>query len=275
MFGRTTLTSRVEAWECDFNGHWNTRFYARAFQEAAERAAILAGEENPGVTALGARHLRFLRELFSGAPVEVSTAVVVGGAFDGALVHFLTSEGRLAATAIDRPGVASRALPRIDAVELDASLPRGLGAFDPGSWKLDTVSLPATELGIVRPSDLDHRGAMLFDDLVRRAAYAAHEKVVGMGISPQFMEETGIGRMLVEMRVTFASHPRAGVALCATSTLLSLGRRHIESAYCISSSGGEAVALVELYMLAVDLRQRKVVDFPDAFLARNMDSGFA
>jgi hypothetical protein len=28
--GRATLHSRVERWECDFNDHWNVRFYVRS-----------------------------------------------------------------------------------------------------------------------------------------------------------------------------------------------------------------------------------------------------
>jgi acyl-CoA thioesterase FadM len=41
--GRATFHTRVESWECDFNGHWNTRYYGRAFQAAAEVAAALDG----------------------------------------------------------------------------------------------------------------------------------------------------------------------------------------------------------------------------------------
>lgn len=272
MIGLATLTSRVEAWECDFNGHWNTRFYARAFQEAAERVAILDGYGNPGAEALGVRHLRFHRELFAGAPVELSSARVEGGPFADAVVHFLYSEGRLAATALDRPGMGSFHLPAVDAAVLGSALPRGIADFDPGLWGLDAAGELKTELGIVRPADLDHRGHILFDEMVRRTAYAAHRNVVNMGITPRFMAETGIGRMVVEMRFTAGGRPAAGMPLYAASRLTSLGPRHLESAYCVRDFGGTAVALVELYMLAVDLQERKVAHFPDDFLERNADA---
>lgn len=39
-----TFHTRVVAWECDVNGHWNTRFHGLAFQSAAEVLAALTGD---------------------------------------------------------------------------------------------------------------------------------------------------------------------------------------------------------------------------------------
>ena len=70
-FGEATLHSRVEGWECDHNKHWNARYYARSFQMAAETVAALAGRDNLGLSLIGARHIRYHRELLVGAAVEV------------------------------------------------------------------------------------------------------------------------------------------------------------------------------------------------------------
>jgi len=123
--GLPTHHTRVERWECDYNNHWNTRFYLRSFQQAREAALQLTTSESPATTA-AVRHIRFHRELFASAPVEVRSSVLDGGAFDGAIVHLLSSSGRLAATALDMPGDVARGFPRVTPEEVAPALPRGL-----------------------------------------------------------------------------------------------------------------------------------------------------
>lgn len=43
-----TLHSRIESWECDYNGHWNARFYGRSLQLAAEGIATASRGAKPG-----------------------------------------------------------------------------------------------------------------------------------------------------------------------------------------------------------------------------------
>lgn len=37
--GRPSHHTRVERWECDWNDHWNARFYVRSFQATVETVA--------------------------------------------------------------------------------------------------------------------------------------------------------------------------------------------------------------------------------------------
>src|SRR5690349_20111893 len=101
--GIATHHTRVESWECDFNHHWNAGYYWRSFQLAAERVVTLDGSENPGAMAITTRNVRFHRELFVGAAVEVRSATIGTGDHKGAVVHLLFSKGAIAAIALDVP----------------------------------------------------------------------------------------------------------------------------------------------------------------------------
>lgn len=41
--GRPTYYARAENWECDYDIHWNIRFYGRSFQCVSETVTLLAG----------------------------------------------------------------------------------------------------------------------------------------------------------------------------------------------------------------------------------------
>src|SRR5690606_29983410 len=100
----------------------------------------------------------------------------------GALLHLLTSGGRVAATALDRPGMGAEDLPVIGAAGLGDILPRGLGMIPPDLWQADLPEVQV-ELGPARPAELDHTGALDFDQVLRRFAIATHDHMARTGFS--------------------------------------------------------------------------------------------
>jgi acyl-CoA thioesterase FadM len=220
--GQATYHARIENWEIDFNGHWNTRFYARSFQLAAETAASLGEGENPGVALIRSRLIRFYHELFPGSAVEVRSVTVDGGQYDGVVIHLMFSEERIAATSLDQPGIGSALLHRVPADELRFAFPRGLDGAVPLLWmeNVDPSRTVTAEVGMIRPFETDHTGKLLFDELVRRCAHASHDHLLRMGLSPRFTKITGVGRMLAEMRAALLGHCTAGRQLRVSSRLI-------------------------------------------------------
>lgn len=257
--GIPTHHTRVERWECDYNDHWNTRFYVRSFQMAAEAVATPLGGTNPGASVITARHMRFHRELTVSAPVEVRSAVVVGGAMDGAVVHLLRSARSLAATALDFPGGA-RGLPGVSHDNIGMALPRGLTA-DPVREGTDGAGCRVL-LGPVRPHELDHTGAIPMDGIIRFSAIASHDHLNRLGFTPTFSDATRINRMAVESRVTLGKAPVAGTPLRAVSRLLRVGGRNFWTVHHIQTDTDDTVATVEQCLVTVNLETRRAVDVP-------------
>ena len=254
--GLPTLVSRVESWECDFNDHWNARFYARSFQLAAERVASLGGRANPGVALLASRVIRYHRELFVGAPVAVRSARVADGAYAGAVAHLLSSGERLSATAIDLPGTGGDCLPTVAAETIRVAFPR-TPAAPPHDGETE-----AAETGPVRPAELDHTGALLCEDIMRRAALGLHGLVDRLGFTPEFTRETGISRMAVESRLTPLGRCAPGDFIRVHSRIASVGTKSLTTRHRLETDGGEVIAEVEHSIVAVDLKARRAVELP-------------
>lgn len=261
--GLPTFITRVESWECDFIGHWNTRFYARSFQMAAESVATFGCGTSPGAAVVTSRHIRFHRELLSGAPVQVRSVALSGGFHDGAVVHLLSSAGRLSATALDLPGAGTAFLPRVPAESLPHALPRAIDGALALPWDAARPGTALAELGIVRPSETDHTGALLFDEVVRRAALAAGDQLAEIGFGTDFIERSGIGRMLVEFRVNLLGPCAVGDRLIGSSRLAHVGAKHFTTAHHIATHRGGPVALAEMTAVAVDMKTRRATEMPD------------
>lgn len=259
--------TRVETWECDHNGHWNTRFYTRAFQYASETAALLGGNGNPGAATIGSRHIRFHRELLCGDPVLVRSAAIRGGRWDGAVVHWLESDGVLSATALDMPGRANRHLPQVPEEAAASALPRGLVHEAPLTQGA-VVAGRRAPLGILRPGDCDHTGALTFDELFRYVSYASYDHHVSLGYSPQFIAQTGVGRMVVEMRTTWLGQASAGMGIRSNSWLVHAQGKSFSTAHHLETLSGTPIALVELCLVAVDMQSRRATHVPDFLLAQ-------
>lgn len=265
--GQPTYHSRVERWECDTNNHWNTRFYARSFQLAAETVAdIGAGGHSPGAGCVDVRHMRFHSELMVGAPVEIRSLRVRGGALDGRVVHLLSSGGKLSATALDQPALPVCALPEASIDDLAPALPRGIGQTAHAA-AADPVTV---ELGPVRPLDCDHTGALLFEAVVRLAVMGSHKKMNLLGFTPEFISKTGISRMALEFRVDLHERCEAGEVLQAQSELASASGKTFNMAHRLFTRSGRLIATGEQCLIAVDLSARRSTA-PPAFISDAID----
>lgn len=257
-FGTPTLHARVENWECDFNGHWNARFYGRSFQLAAEMIAHPGGSKTAPT-----RVIRFHGELFPGAAVEVRSAQLTDGRHPGAIVHALFSGERLSATALDLGGAPVAGLPLISEAAAKLALPRSLDAATAGWTEGCGTSLCPT--GPTRPAEMDHRGNLLFEEIIRRVAFAIHNHVGALGLNETYLKETGISRMAVESRVTRIGNVPVGTPLRVRTRITRRAVKSFVVAHLLESHSGAPLAFAQHSLLTVNLNTRRAVELP-AFL---------
>ncbi|MBF9032668.1 hypothetical protein HKCCE2091_00300 [Rhodobacterales bacterium HKCCE2091] len=260
--GTPTFHTRVDAWQCDFNGHWNTTCYCRAVQSAAEVAAALGGRSGPGAAVVPARHMRFHRELRSGEAVEVRSFALATEDGTPATAHVVRGGGRIAATAFDTGSVLNPGLPALPDVLRAQVLPRGLSdpAADP--WTDDPERDLVLELGAVRPGDVMPDGSLHYESLVRWLAVSSHHHGTRLGFTPDLADTEGIGRMLVEMR--FARHGAcaAGTFVRSRSRMVRAEGKSYTTRHLLLTHAGDRLAEFDIALLAVDLRTRKATALP-------------
>jgi|GEM_PF-1645316 len=257
--GLATLHSRVERWECDYNNHWNVRFYCRSFQMADEVAAAKGGVEATGTPP--ARHIRFHSELFDASPVEVRSMVLDAGPHQGTTVQVLSSEGRVSASAMDFGGAPRPGLPGISPDLVDFALPRGLEAGGSGDRAMTTPSRHNVRLGLTRPSEFDHNGRLLDEELMRRISVISHFYLTAHGFGHQFTQSTGLNRMSVEMKLIRHRECRPGDALIADARLIHANAKNFVIRHNVFDTQG-CLASVEQCLVMVDLGTRKMVPVP-------------
>lgn len=259
--GDLTYSGVVRRWELDHNDHWNVQFYIRAFQMASELVATRALGRNPGVVGALLWHFRFHRELVCPQPMRIHSARIAGGPQAGNVVHQMVSgsENWLSATAIEVPDYVPN-LPAVSADAIVRALPRGL-RFERLPWMDQSPSAP---VGVVRPSDLDHLGALLPNVLLSVCASASHSYMGGLGLTAEWAKATGCNRMSVEMTLTRHALCRAGDHLAVATAITEVGARHFVLLHEVSNAvTGAACASVEQSLLVIDLKTRKPVDLPE------------
>ena len=190
--GLPTFHTRVEAWECDHNQHWNVRHYMRVFQLAGQVARSGAGGQG---AAPFSQLSRYHRELVQTAPVEVRTCVLADGPMAGFLVHLLCSEAKLSATAIEGPAQAAD-VPRVTQDQVAAALPRGLdGGAHHRRADLGLAGFKVIEHGFVQPRDINHLDQLSVDMLMGRIAAATNERLAaGDPFGPRGGRFSRVGR---------------------------------------------------------------------------------
>jgi acyl-CoA thioesterase FadM len=260
--GVASFHTRVESWECDFNGHWNTRFYARAFRSAATVCASLAGQPRPSDSA-SQRHCRFHRELVAGDAVEVRSFAMADGADASGIAHLLFKGDVLAATALDQGFVDDCPLPPLPSELIPFVRPRGLRPAHGMGGARPHHSGAVFELGPTNAADFDSAGRLHFENCVARLAIAAHHHATIVGYSQDFTTRTGIGRMLAELKFSRLGSAEPGYCLRAVTRLVSVAGKSFVTEHRLSTHADELVALFELCTLAVDLKTRKTTDVPD------------
>lgn len=263
QWGIATYSTRVEQWECDFNGHWNTRFYGRAFDESAAVSDYLCGER-PGKGDLN-WHIRFHREL----AVAASARAFCSQASDQMQAHFLIGSSGLSATALRWP-IFSSSLPETRADAEPFAKPKGLVAehdwtgFEGGSRS------DAVPLGMLGAEQLDSQGRLCMDAMLSCCARAAHLHRETIGIGPNFVKDTGITIMLVEKRACLIPGHEPGQPLRMISRIGEAMEKSFTSSHLVERYDGQPVARIEMCLLAVDINTRKAVRVPEVL--RNVTS---
>lgn len=263
--GVPTYHTRVEAWECDHNEHWNVRHYMRCFRQAGFVVADMASAAPLAGSAV-TQHTRFHRELLQTAPVEVRSAVLSDGDLAGAIVHVLSSDGRLSATALEQPGHGADALPRVRADEVALALPRGIDG-QPHEALAPTIpeGTKVMEHGLVQPGELDHAGSLAFELLMGRMAAASSDLLTRLGFTPEYGRTHGLSRMGVETKVTRFGAIPAGTRLCSVVRIASVGRKNVVLRHGFFRPGGTEIVAADQSLVVTDMKTRRATEVP-AFL---------
>ncbi|WP_145962969.1 acyl-ACP thioesterase [Mangrovicoccus ximenensis] len=257
--GRPTLHARVESWECDFNGHWNTRFYCRSFDAARSVLEARKGRALPGMPPPRRRHLRFHRELTQGDALSIRSCLADGGA----IAHVMISEGRVAATALEQAGPHMPDLPDLPRELEGLVLPRGLAVPEVAPWQAAQSGDSLAELGPVRRDELGEDGTLCFEAQIARLATGSHQHMEDVGFRRDTVRKTGIGRMLVELRHRPLSPCGAGELLRMESRIVQVGGKSWISAHLLRTASGRPVAVSETCLLAVDMKERRAAAVPE------------
>ena len=266
--GRQSYCTRVERWECDYNDHWNVRFYGRSFQAAAEAVAYHASGQNPGTEVAASRLMRFHSELRVSAPVEVRTSQLIApGPLNGATVHALWSGDTLAATALDLPGKAAD-LPDLSVTEAAMALPKGI-VDAPPAFPAMGADVTEVALGPVRPEELDHTGHLRFDTILRHSSNIQHIQLNKLGLTPEFAAQHRINRMGVEFRVTPMARPEVTAPLMGRTWVWKIAGKAFWAVTQILATGTDKrmIAQIEMCVVTVNLDTRKAVAVPEFMYA--------
>ncbi len=261
---RLTYSSVVRQWECDRNDHWNMQYYVRAFQVASEVLAHALTGANPGSASATLRHYRFHRELRCPQTMRIRSSRIAGGAFDGAVIHWMEAgaTGELSATAIEWPAYPVGALPARAEADLARALPRGLSAA-PHVWNPAAARLPAAPAGVVRPAEVDHTGDILANELVARNSAGSHQLLNRLGLTVDWIDRTNCNRMAVEVKVGRHGPARAGEMLEVASWVSEIGTRSFTIHHQMANATtGRPCASIEILMLVIDLGTRRATAVP-------------
>lgn len=259
--GDATHVTRVEAWECDFNGHWNARFYGRGFQAALENIAFRSTGRNPGGKALSRRLIRFHDELLSGELARVDSWRVTSGVFAGSILHKMSGGGgRLAATALDVVTFPVAGLPEI--TDATGALPRSV-PFD-ALPERPTIGA-RHDLDPIRAGELDAFGALIYEDVVRRCGVATHAVLDGLGFDRRLTEESRISRMAVEQAIWRLGDLPARQPTRVITRVHALRSKAFSLSQRLEGMDGSPVAAIETCIVAVNLDTRRAAELPAAF----------
>ena len=259
--GVPTYHTRVERWECDYNDHWNARYYGRSFQMAAETVRSMTVASSASDASSLSRQIRFHRELFVSAPVEVRSARVGSGEMHGAIVHLLLSAGELAASAIDMPGGAAH-LPWVSSEDVPLAMPRGINPLQQSDWREPGSPGVTASLGPISPHELDHRGNLLFEHVIRHNSVTSHMLLDRLGLI-EYSRRTGINRMGIEFLVRQEGTPAAGTSLYGQAKLLRASGKRFWISHRTYTTEDKTVSTIEQCLVTVDLATRRAVEVPE------------
>lgn len=266
--GVPTFHLRAESWECDFNGHWNTRYYCKAFQTASQVAAMLDGNTKRDSIIVPGRHLRFHSEVHGGDALTIRSFSVPDGPEGPATAHFMLRGPRVVATALDSALPINRSLTELTAEAAAQAMPRGVTGPVTSAWQPDAAQDLLYELGPVTADQLHGDGTMTFWESLARVSNATHHHDLTIGFTLERMRDEGIGRMLAELRYSRLAPCAPGDFLRAASHITSTRSKGFTAAHMLYTHRGTPVAMFELATLSVDMKTRRAMPLPEFVTAR-------
>ena len=270
-----TYLGFVDMWECDENQHMNVRFYWSKFEAADRQFRRIAGLEGRLPHRL-TRHVRYHAELAGGMPVGIRSARVESAPGTIAIVHEMRPLGSeaISATALDRYLVDLPDDLGPAAVPMPASaVPRGLD-IAPAALDLSTEAAieaggAMTAMTRVTVAEADVDGVIEDYVHIARASDAAPHAWARLGMTRAWLAERGLGRVAVEMKLTYGERLRAGDLVHLVSTVGPVSRRTLVQTHrYFESRSGRPAAVCEVVALAMDMATRRAVTIPAEILER-------
>ena len=279
------------AWQCDQMGHLNVRFYVAHAAEAVvglAHALGMTGAFSPrGSATLAVRehHIRFLKEARVGDPLHMTCGllgiedasaralfVLVHSGKDAPAAVFQTRLDHVASADARRFPWSHSALKRADA--LAVVIPEGLGprSLDPGApialprlAEAEAAGLFAYGAGAFGPEHCDVFGRVAAHQLMARLGDGAPHGIAA--IRDAAGEHMGLA--VVEYRLTYLDHPRAGDRFVVRTGLVRAAPRRLEWAYWMfDPASGAPLAAARAVMVPFDLEARKATTLPDEVVTK-------
>jgi acyl-CoA thioester hydrolase len=280
----------VNTWECDEMGHLNVRFYvSRAMEGLVTLAAAMglpdAFRANAGATLLVKdQHIRFLREARPRAALHMVAGILDIGESEARILQLLihTSTGEIAAsfqnvvvhtTAHDERPFPWSAKTRTLASDLmvlapEKSRPRSLSLSPPsdsaGVAEAERLGLVRLGSGALSSADCDVFGRARIGFFIGRVSDGVPALAAALR-GPDAPPRAGnIGGAVLEYRIAYRAHPRAGDRFEIRSGLADVGSRtqHIVH-WILDPATGLAWGNAEAIAVALDLDARKIVEIND------------
>lgn len=261
----------VNTWECDENVHMNVQFYLKRFDEAARFFAW----ESSGADLLTAlpptRHVRFHSELRVAQSTVIGSTTIADGAYAGWTVHEMRENdtGRLCATALDAPG-AFGGPSTVGSDAIAHALPRSVSAAPAQPFSAHAMLENGAFIAhrcLLSPNECDATGNMLQQFYVARFTDGAPHVWDHFGIGTKWLNENGLGRVAVELKLTHHQPARAGDGLILFSRALPGSGKTVRLHHELVRAGDHvAIATGEVVALVMDLQTRKSVPLPETAL---------
>jgi len=276
MTVQATLFSFVNRWECDENDHLNVQFYFSRFEEADRQFRLLTGLNETLVGARRVRHARFHSELRTGDLITVQSSIAFDGPHMLTVIHEMRdgSTGELAATALDgyEPSANSvktlrQRFKNFQTPMIDDAAPRGIPA-GPANSKISLAALESKGAriayrGTVLPRDVGADGKA--DD--RFALSCCTDGVAHVWqrtpMTHAYLTENGLGRVAVEMKLTWVTPLKVGDTMIVISGFTGVGSKTFSMRHHLfESRTSRLVAVLDVVALTMDLANRTAIELP-------------
>lgn len=284
----------VLPWECDRNDHLNMQFYVGRASNALTALGVALGIGPRELTRRGLvltevdTHIRFLRELRSGAPFAINGGILEANEEQLTVFLELTNVATGEPSATFRTLVELRQAVDFRPARFDASIierakaipaeipahgaPRGLKMIaprpSPTLAEATRIGMVASYQGSVRPADCDSQGR-LKSRLYMAYVFGALSHVFTQLRTGEMEGSARRSGAAVEYRLIYRARPSVGAALALRSGMSAVSGKtfsHIHWLFDVES--GECAATIEAVSVGLDLETRKALEMTPEMRAR-------